>query len=61
MCLAPSNVKHKNDQFSMQDILYGVYTLSMHFLYCVYTGDILCICRNYTWYNDMPGISKAYH
>jgi hypothetical protein len=50
MCLAPSHVKHKNDQFSMQDILYGVYTLSMHVLYCVYTGDILCICRNYTWY-----------
>ncbi len=29
MCLAPSHVKHKNDLFSMQDILYGVYTLSM--------------------------------
>ncbi len=40
MCLAPSHVKHKNDLFSMQDILYGVYTLSMPVLSLTYTYDI---------------------
>ena len=40
MCLAPSHVKHKNNLFSMQDILYGVYTLSMPVLSLTYTYDI---------------------
>jgi hypothetical protein len=48
MCLAPSHLKHKNDQFSMQDILYGVYTLSMPVLSLKYTYDIQCIYKSYT-------------
>ena len=38
--MAPSHAKHKNDLFSMQDILYGVYTLSMPVLSLTYTYDI---------------------
>ncbi len=45
VCLAPSHVKHKNDQFS---ILYGVYTLSMPVLSLTYTHDTQYIYISYT-------------
>jgi hypothetical protein len=40
ICLAQSHVKYKNDQFFMQSIIYGVYTLSMPVLSLTYTYDI---------------------